>query len=194
MNFVACAFRFSVRLAAVYFCFFHSPKHAHVVYCCTATAISIAIEFCIDFTKNGAFSFVNTTTCSSVDSQLQTSCRACAIAQIVCGPLLRFHILHHFAHVLPIFATPRPDPEHDLFVCVACILLQKRWSRSVCWGWAPTLFLVTRSCDKLCQLIFSSHASWHSRRRRGEQAKCKMWSSIMCSLSLTLDSNLKMIW
>jgi hypothetical protein len=86
LDFVGCAFLFSVCLAAV----FHSPKRAYTVYCCMwpAWAVSIVIGFFIDFTENGSFSLDNASRCLNVGSQLQTSFRSCAIAQIMCGPLL----------------------------------------------------------------------------------------------------------
>jgi hypothetical protein len=56
-------------------------------------AVSVIAGFCIDFIKNGSFSIDNAVKCSAVGSQLQTSFRACAIAQIMCGPLLLFCIV-----------------------------------------------------------------------------------------------------
>jgi len=96
---VGAAFLFGVCLAAV----FHTPKRAYLVYCCMwpALAVSIIIGFGIDFIKNNSFSLDNATRCSSVGIQLQTSFRTCAVAQIVCGPLLLvFIILLNFYQAL----------------------------------------------------------------------------------------------
>jgi len=98
-DFVASAFMFSLCLAAV----FHSPKRAFLIYCCMwpAMAVSVIAGFCFDFIKNGAFSLDNATRCSSVGSQLQTSFRTCAVAQIMCGPSLNcFLILLNFYQAL----------------------------------------------------------------------------------------------
>jgi hypothetical protein len=87
-DFAASAFFLSVPPAAV----FHSPKRAYYVFCSMwpTFAVSVSAGFCIDFIKNGSFSIDNAVKCSAMGSQLQTSFRACAIAQIICGPLLLF--------------------------------------------------------------------------------------------------------
>ncbi len=68
----------------------HSPRRGYVIFCCTipGLAVSTVAGFCIDFIKNGSFSLDNETRCSNVGSQLQTSFRTCAIAQILSGPML----------------------------------------------------------------------------------------------------------
>jgi hypothetical protein len=90
-DFVASAFLFSVCIAAV----FHSPKRAFLTYCgmWPAMAIAVIAGFCIDFIKNGSFSFDNATKCFAARSQLQTSFQTCVVAQIVCGPGLNFLLI-----------------------------------------------------------------------------------------------------
>jgi hypothetical protein len=85
-DFVVSAFLFGVCLAAK----LHSPKRGFLIYCCMwpATFVAVIIGFCFDFIKNGSFSLDNAMKCSSVGSQLQTSFRTCAVAEIMRGPCL----------------------------------------------------------------------------------------------------------